>query len=135
LLDIQALKIEIGNKLKEAREESGYSQKNLADLIGLTKVGYGALERGQNLVSLQHLIPLARILQKPITYFLPGFVSPQEMNDLSHDPHFPALVAVWPDLDDERKQFLIRAADLLLGQQERRTAQRDAKSDEAVANS
>ena len=109
MLDIQALKTEIGNRLKMAREESGYSQQNLADLIGLTKVGYGALERGQNLVSLQHLIPLARILNKPLAYFLPSHVSPEEMNDLSHHPLTARLLAAFAALPDDsvRKQYVM----------------------------
>lgn len=100
MLDVQALKTTIGNKLKEAREESGYSQKNLADLIGLTKVGYGAIERGQNLVSLQYLIPLARILDKPLAFFLPGYISPEE-NDILHHRYIPRLLAAFDGLDDD----------------------------------
>jgi transcriptional regulator with XRE-family HTH domain len=114
LVDIEQLKAEIGEKLKAAREAKRMSQEELANRLGLSKVGYGALERGKNLIGLQHLISLTFILEKPVTYFLPRYaISEDELNDLSHDPLWQELASLWPDLtaeDVDAFMVLIRIA-------------------------
>ncbi len=108
MIDIETLKAEIGKKLKAAREEKGMSQEHVATMLGLSKVGYGALERGKNLIGLQYLIMLTFILEKPITYFLPNHIlTEDELNDITHDPLFSTFVETWQllselaDLGDE----------------------------------
>lgn len=108
-INTDKLKAEIGEKLRMAREDANMSQEELAGMLGLSKVGYGALERGKNLIGLQYLIMLTYILKKPITFFLPRYaVSEAELNDLSHDPDFSYFASMWPLLPDYAHDIFVR---------------------------
>ena len=96
MINTEELKREIGKKLKRAREDKGLSQEDVAKQIGLSKVGYGAFERGSNLIALNYLLELSRILQKPITHFLPRHALTEiELNDLTHDPRVQDILNIW----------------------------------------
>jgi len=87
----------IAQKLRTAREEKDLSQEDVAKQLGVTAGAYGSFERATNLIALNYLIDLSRILQKPITYFLPPHVvTDAERNDSMHDPLLQELVANWP---------------------------------------
>ena len=95
-MDINLLKETIGRRLKQARKECDLTQDEVAERLGLTSVGYGSFERGTNLIALNYLIEVSRILDKPLTYFLPSpYVSPEELNDITHDPQFHAFIETW----------------------------------------
>lgn len=106
MIDIEKLKREVGEKLRKAREEKGMSQEELAGMLGLSKVGYGALERGKNLIGLQYLVMLTYILKKPITAFLPNYVIGTENNSPMLDPRLQYLVSMWPLLPDYAQDHL-----------------------------
>jgi len=108
VIDIEKLKREVGEKLKAAREDKGLSQEELAGMLGLSKVGYGALERGKNLVGLQYLVMLTFILEKPITFFLPAYVvSDFERNDPLLDPLLQEFISLWSDLPSAVQESLL----------------------------
>jgi len=108
IIDIEKLKGEVGEKLKMAREERGLSQEELARMLGLSKVGYGALERGKNLVGLQYLVMLTFILKKPITFFLPAYVvTNSEHNDPMLSPLLQELITLWPDIPSPVQESLL----------------------------
>jgi len=100
-INIEKLKAEVGEKLRLAREEANMSQEELAGMIGLSKVGYGALERGKNLIGLQYLIMLTYILKKPIIAFLPDYVTGAIHNSPMLDPRFQELASFWPQLQQQ----------------------------------
>lgn len=60
----------IAKRIKEARQDAGLSQDGLGKRLGLTKVGYGEYERGRRLFDTEQLFQLARILARPVEYFL-----------------------------------------------------------------
>jgi transcriptional regulator with XRE-family HTH domain len=60
----------IGQRIRAARERLGLTQEEVASQLKLSGVGYGGFERGDRQVSIDHLIALTHILDKPITYFL-----------------------------------------------------------------
>jgi len=65
------LKKTIGNKLKEAREEAGLSQSEVAELLRLRRgSSYGHIESGRNWIMIEHLLKLSDFYHKPITFFL-----------------------------------------------------------------
>lgn len=64
------LKRRIGARLRQAREDRGLTQEDVAGMIGLTDVGYGAYERGQRLIPVDCLVKLTSILDRSINYFL-----------------------------------------------------------------
>lgn len=114
-MDTKKLKIEIGEKVRQAREERGMSQEEVAAMLGLSKVGYGAIERGKNLLGLQHLVALVYILKKPVTAFLPAsVVSDEEMADALLDPRLRYIVSNWPSLTEELQDLLARYVRLWL---------------------
>lgn len=120
-MDINQLKETIGRRLKQARKECDLTQDEVAERLGLSSVGYGSFERGANLIALNHLIEVSRILGKPLTYFLPTpYVTLEELNDLFHDPLFQDFLALWPRLDDEGRALLLQLAELSATRAERR---------------
>ncbi len=60
----------IGRKIKTARREADYSQKELAQLLKLSDKTVSAYEVGRAQPSLQTLSRLGKVLHKPINYFL-----------------------------------------------------------------
>jgi transcriptional regulator with XRE-family HTH domain len=64
------LKERIGARLRQAREDKGLTQGDVARQLGLTDVGYGAYERGQRLIPVDCLVKLTGILDRSINYFL-----------------------------------------------------------------
>jgi len=65
--DIQEIATE---RLRTARRTAGLSQENVGKKLGLSRSGYGHLEDGSRLLTLDDLSNLSRILGRPIEYFL-----------------------------------------------------------------
>jgi len=65
------LRKNIGTKVKKAREEIGISQNQLGKKTGYAAATISQLESGQFRVSVDSLGKIARILRKPLHYFLP----------------------------------------------------------------
>jgi SOS-response transcriptional repressor LexA len=63
-------KIQIANRIKQARLEIGLSQKELGKMFGVSDVTIGEIERGISNISIPDLERLARILGKPLDWFL-----------------------------------------------------------------
>lgn len=59
----------IGLQLKKARSEAGYSQEDVAKLIGVTWEMISRYENGRS-SPMRHLHKLAKIYAKPLTFFL-----------------------------------------------------------------
>lgn len=57
-------------QLKKAREESGYSQSQVAKLLGTTQSHISKLESGQRLIDVVLLKSLARLYKKEISFFI-----------------------------------------------------------------
>lgn len=62
--------IKIGQRIKRARLEKGYSQADLGALIGCSNNHMSHVEVGQTKVSLSMLLKLAYTLEKDFDYFL-----------------------------------------------------------------
>lgn len=61
----------IGNKIREAREEAGMSQQELAEKIGFkTGTGISLIELGDRGIAIEGLEKIADALQKDIKFFL-----------------------------------------------------------------
>jgi transcriptional regulator with XRE-family HTH domain len=61
---------QIGKRIRSARVAAGLTQREVAEALKLSHVGFGDIERGKNEPSLQYLEHLSRILGKPVTWFL-----------------------------------------------------------------
>ena len=62
--------VKIGQRIKAARLEKGYSQADLGALVGCSNNHMSHVEVGQTKVSLQMLLKLAFVLDKNFDYFL-----------------------------------------------------------------
>lgn len=60
----------VGQRIKSARQELGYNQSDLADLISVTQPTISRAENGDLDLSLKSLMRLADALKKPIAYLL-----------------------------------------------------------------
>lgn len=58
------------SRLKEYRKEKGYTQAEIAEMIGISTVNYAKYECGTRLPSLQKLVDIAYVLEKPLESFL-----------------------------------------------------------------
>jgi transcriptional regulator with XRE-family HTH domain len=56
----------IGNKIRNLREQKGYSQESLAQELGLTQPSYARLEKHDDRISIIRLIQIATILKTTV---------------------------------------------------------------------
>ena len=61
----------IGQKIRELREERGYSQEGFAAEAGFDRAYYGGVERGERNVSSLNLIVIAEFLEVEIGELFP----------------------------------------------------------------
>jgi transcriptional regulator with XRE-family HTH domain len=105
----------IGEKLRTARKETGLTQRELADRVGISTEGYGHYERSIRTPSIEMLLRISEILERPITYFLPGV---EETSDLRFDPQFRTIARAWPHLPAPIKEAIMIIARSVLDQSE-----------------
>ena len=74
-------------KLKEARKEKGYSHENMAAELGISQAAYTNIEKKQSNLTVERLIKIAEILEKPTFYFFeatPNNIYNQNFSDNSN---------------------------------------------------
>lgn len=97
----------VGTRIRERRIMLGFTQQQLADLIGVTYQQAHKYERGINRVSAGRLFEIARVLTVPVNYFFEGLddrgdrpISPRErmclelarnFSQISNERHQEAL--------------------------------------------
>ena len=72
--------VEIGKRLKEARESSGLTQSDVEEMTGINRVTISNIERGQKKIDSLLLKKLADIYGYSLMYFLE---EPEEFEELS----------------------------------------------------
>lgn len=68
----------IGTRIRSKRKQFGWSQRGLADRVGLTFQQIQKYESGANKVSSPTLYHLARTLEVPVGYFYEGLDNPSD---------------------------------------------------------
>ena len=58
------------NRLKDLREDHDYTQQQVADAIGITQRKYSYIETGIQQLTVDVLVPLARLYQVSVDYLL-----------------------------------------------------------------
>src|SRR5574338_339175 len=77
----------VGGRVRTARQESdGMTQRELADLVGVTERSIAAVERGE-WIPYRHMSKLERIFERPAAWFLYGD------NHIEMDPSLARLEA------------------------------------------
>ena len=61
----------VGDRIRAAREERGFSQKRLAQRIERRQATISDMERGHMQPDVTTLVVLAEVLEKPLSYFFP----------------------------------------------------------------
>jgi Zn-dependent peptidase ImmA (M78 family)/DNA-binding XRE family transcriptional regulator len=61
---------DLGRRIAQAREDSGKTQSELADLVGLDRTAVVRLEAGNRKVSATELVAIASALERPIDWFV-----------------------------------------------------------------
>lgn len=61
---------DLGRRIAQAREDSGKTQAELADLVGLDRTAVVRLEAGSRRVSATELVAIASALERPIDWFV-----------------------------------------------------------------
>ena len=60
----------IGNRIKEARKKKGFSQQQLGDMLGVSKVSVCGYETGTRIPTLENFLQLIEILDLTPDYIL-----------------------------------------------------------------
>ena len=71
---------EFGKRLREARESMGYTQEDLAQLIGKDQTAISEYERGIRKVTITDLPTLANLLNVSINYFFEGELTTDDLD-------------------------------------------------------
>ena len=87
--------IELGHRLRVAREARGMSQQASADAIGAPRTAITQMENGNRSVSTLELAKLAALYQRSITYFFGDHAADEEEDVLV------VLHRVEPELEQE----------------------------------
>ncbi len=61
---------EIGYRIQIAREEAGYNQKELAEILGISQASLSNYEKGKRRVYYPQLQKIANSLGRPLEYFM-----------------------------------------------------------------
>lgn len=64
----------IGKMIQKAREEAGLSQEELASRLGLTQAALSNYELGKRRLYLKNIEQIAKVLNKPLNYFMEDYV-------------------------------------------------------------
>jgi transcriptional regulator with XRE-family HTH domain len=99
----------IGVLLRQARTETGYTQEELGDLLGVSAQTIGNYEFGRADIPILQLEILSNFLKKPITYFVDKGMQPNT------NGHVNSLddIANYSQLPPDVKEFISNPANVL----------------------
>lgn len=104
----------VGKRIRVARRDTGLTLEYVADKLGITPSALGHIERGRNLISLEHLVKLPAILGCKITALLPDSVVTDYDRERAADPKLREIQDRWnslPEYVQESIVFLARGAE------------------------
>lgn len=76
-MKLRNLKTFIGRKVQYLRTENNYSQEDLADLTGLTRVSITNIEAGRQAINLRVLYLICCVFNEPPNFFFPPLMKPK----------------------------------------------------------
>lgn len=105
--DVDTERIELGTRLKEAREYLSLSQDEVAKFIGVPRSAVSMMEAGQRKVDAIELKKLSRLLQRPVDYFTGAGLPLDVPENVRH------LARTATNLSDKDREELLRFAEFL----------------------
>ncbi|MFN0146035.1 MAG: helix-turn-helix domain-containing protein [Dehalococcoidia bacterium] len=109
----------LGLRIRSARRDAGMSQGQLAHALNTTQSAISLYEAGQRSVGIDMLLNVAKILNRPLHYFLGEdgdmlYVRDSDIAELigeleKHPEDLPELVAYWQFLRWRRTSRNVRA--------------------------
>jgi len=92
---------EIGQRIQQARERVGMSQRDFSEAVGKDQTAVSLYESGKRKVAATELSLFAQVLQVPVSYFYGGDIQPDDLDHLllSEFRKLPSL---------EAKQFVLQ---------------------------
>lgn len=114
MFEKESISVDVGNRLKELRQERGKSMRALARLSGLSTNALSMIERGRTSPSVSTLYKLADALEVPITAFFRTELPRQEVVYMKASEHKKVEFqrGLWEGLGGE--SFLGRVEPFLL---------------------
>lgn len=104
----------LGTRIRAARRDAGMSQARLAEMLNTTQSAISLYEAGQRSVGIDMLLAVARILNRPLHYFLGQegetiYVRGGRMSEMieeleQHPEDIPELLAYWEFLRYRREK-------------------------------
>jgi transcriptional regulator with XRE-family HTH domain len=94
----------VGARVRERRIMLGFTQQQLADLIGVTYQQAHKYERGINRVSAGRLFEIAHVLNVPVNYFFEGLMEDEGRQVSSRERMCLELARNFAHIPNERHQ-------------------------------
>jgi transcriptional regulator with XRE-family HTH domain len=66
--------VKIGKRIQALRKEKGYSQEEFAYMAGIARTYMGRVERGEQNISIQNLIKIAKCLKVEVGELIPAII-------------------------------------------------------------
>jgi transcriptional regulator with XRE-family HTH domain len=98
--------VEVGRRLKARRELLKLSQRDVAEVLGISPPGYGHWETGRTSITVDDLDRISKILKVKVSYFF-------DEAEFEHEGNVPTLVAFYDDLPPGSQDDLIDIARVL----------------------
>lgn len=98
--------VELGRRLREAREYLGLSQEQVADHLGIPRPSVSTIEAGKRRITFLELKRLAELYRRPLSYF-----SGEEQQDV--DETTDALFRTAKELSSLDREQVLRFAQFL----------------------
>lgn len=83
---------ELGIRIQTAREDKRMSQEQLASAIGCSQSALSNYEKGKRRIYLSQLEKLSEVLEKPLDYFVEGFIENRPVVVAAKDNHILKII-------------------------------------------
>jgi len=98
----------IGRKIQKARDEAGLSQEEMASQLGYTQAALSNYELGKRRLYLANIEQIARILNKPLSYFLEEASLESERGTANRtDEVTSEIIKLLTEMPDDEKKHLL----------------------------
>jgi len=92
--DVSDIFENLGQRIREAREDAGLTQEQLGERIQYSGVGVGHWERGRSRPSIDMLYKISKAVGKPLSFFLGESLSPEDREAYVKETSVPYTVNV-----------------------------------------